>query len=84
MKDLFISFLEQYNLTDSYENMFILRNEKRTDYRSVTEFLEDVSPISYITALHDWSRTKEGREFWEDANNKWEQKLQIEQNEKNN
>lgn len=84
MKYLFISFLDEYNLTGSYENMFILRNEQRQAYSSIYDFLKDVEPIDYISALHAWSKTEEGHAFWLDANSKWEQKLQIEQNEKNN
>ncbi|MHB8871727.1 MAG: hypothetical protein ACYC5G_04705 [Candidatus Doudnabacteria bacterium] len=84
MKDLFIGFLKENDLTDSYDKSFVIRKNKHKDYSFLSDFLDETDPSDYISALCLWDETEKGASFWSDVEDNWLNTLDENKNETKN
>ena len=63
----FIKFLEDNNAWENFERAFTESERDVKDYKETCKVLKN-SEISYAFT---WSKTAEGRDYWEELQKKW-------------
>lgn len=71
MKDLFISFLKEYNLYYRFIAYYSVGPVEKS--KTFEEYLEEQDPNHYVTGAFPWPKTDEGKDFWKGVDEHWDE-----------
>lgn len=65
----FIKFLEDNNAWENFERNFIEQGRDVKEYKRCCKTFDR----SHISVAFTWSKTREGREYWSEIDQKWKE-----------